>query len=138
MQEFIQMAAAKLGTSDGAARSAVGGLLKLVREEASPQDAQQLMSSLPGASQLLGARDASTPGDGGAILGGALKKAAGAASGKLGATLGLAGTLAGSGLNKSQIGPFVSLFVDYAKQKAGKDVVARILGRVPQLQQLLG
>ncbi len=138
MQEFIQRAVNGLGTSEKSVRAATGGLLRLVRAQADAADTQRLMAALPGSAQLLSEHRASgTQADGG-ILGGALKKAAGAASGKLGAALGLAGTLAESGLDKSQIGPFVSMFVEHAKDKAGKDVVARILGRVPELQRFVG
>ena len=45
--------------------------------------------------------------------------------------------LQGSGLSASQARPFVKMRVDYARQKAGREIVERVLDEVPALKSMV-
>jgi hypothetical protein len=137
VQQFIQMVTQNLGISEGGARSATGALLRLIQSKADTTDFQQLLGSLPGADGILESTSEDAPNKPGGMLGGVLKNAVGMTGGSLGSALGAAESLAGSGLEKNQIGSFVSMFMDFAKQNAGGDLLSRILGKVPELKQLM-
>ena len=140
MNDFIQMAMQQLGTDESTTRSVTGKVLGFIKEKASGTDVTQLMDKLPGASQLAEA-SAQAPApekkaSGG--LGGFVSQAGAALGGSLGSSMDLAGGLTQSGLSMGKIGPFVAMFVSYIKEKAGGDLVGRILGQVPDLKKLAG
>ena len=118
MQEFIQSAVSQLGINEDQARSATGGLLNFLKNQSGGNEAQTLIAKLPGAEvvmQSAGASSESSGTFGGGMLGG-LTSAMGQSGGALAA-------LQGSGLSASQAGPFVKMLVDYARQKAGPEIV---------------
>jgi hypothetical protein len=137
MQEFIDLVVRQLGTSEGTARSATGGILNMIRENADQGDAKEFVAALPGADALLETTENQASEKSGGLLGGALKQASALTGGKLGGALGLAGALSGSDLDKEQFGPFVSMFFDFAKSKVDGDLIARVLGKVPELGRLV-
>ena len=128
MQEFIQQAMAALGTSEAATRSAVGGLLGYLEKNGPEAEVGQLIDALPGARGLL----ASEHPVGGGMMG-ALGSAASALGIKSGGAAGLVGALQISGLNAVTVPQFVSMFLDFAKDKAGAQLVNRVIGAVPGL-----
>jgi hypothetical protein len=65
-------------------------------------------------------------------------KASSMLGGKGGAALGALATLQQSGLDAQKAGSFVSMFFNFAKSKIGGDVVARVLGKMPELAKLAG
>lgn len=69
-------------------------------------------------------------------LGGLLSTAASAIGGGGGGALGLAGLLTQSGLDAGQIGSFVSMFLGFAKQHVGGDLINRLLDQVPEIKKL--
>ena len=79
--------------------------------------------------ESIGASKSSGTFGGGAMLGG-LTSAMGQSGGALAA-------LQGSGLSASQAGPFVKMLVDYALQKAGSEIVERVLGKVPASKSMM-
>ena len=137
MQEFINMAMQKFGTSEAETKSATGGLLNLIKDQVGGADTDELMSKIPGASAIADAAAGTSGGDGGG-LGGMLGGAASALGGKLGAATGLMGILKGSGLGLDDAGGFVSMFTDYCRQQAGGDLVNRIVGQLPELKKFIG
>lgn len=132
MQDFIQSAVGQLGIDEGTAQSATSSLLGLLKDQGDDAAAGQLMSALPGADGL--ARQA-----GGAVggLGGAMGGLGAMLGGSAGSAMGAVSALQSSGLSGDQLGPFVSMFVGYAREKAGPDVVERLLSSVPALKQLI-
>jgi len=138
MQEFFDLAASKLGIGGDVAKSATGGLLGLIKDNADGADFSALADKLPGAAAL-----ASTPAPaGGGGLGGMLGSVTSAlgGSGALGGggALGALSALAGSGLSLDKIGDFAKLFMNFAKPKLGADLLGRIAAKVPGLGSLLG
>jgi hypothetical protein len=129
MQEFIQSAVSRLGIGEDQAKSATGGLLNFLKEQGDGNDVQALIAKLPGAEGLMKSAGSSRTGGGGGMLGG-LTSAMGQSGGALAA-------LHGSGLSTDQAGPFVNMLIDYARQKAGPDLVERVLAKVPALKALM-
>jgi hypothetical protein len=137
MQEFIQMAASKLGISESQAGSATGGILNLIKQHAAPADAQQLLAKLPGADSLLASAPQVLGASTGGGIGGMLGKVAGSMGGKAGGALGALAMLQGSGLDMSKISQFVPMFFNFIKGKAGNELVSRVLGKLPELAQMV-
>lgn len=139
IQDFITSAASSLGTSEDSTRAATGTILQSLQQASGEADFQQLVDKIPGASGLLGGEEPTDTGGGlGGGLGGALGQAASALGGGLGSTAGLLGSLQGSGLGADKLGPLVNLFMEFAKSKAGPDLVTRLLAKVPELAKLAG
>jgi hypothetical protein len=136
MQEFIQQAMQSLGTSEATTKAATGGLLDLVSKNAPPTEVSQLFDKLPGARELMASAAPAAPaagavGGGGMLggLGGAVSGLAGAA----GAGGGIIAMLTQSGLSLANAPQFLSLFVGFAKAKAGPGLVDKIMASVPGL-----
>lgn len=132
--EFVQSAAKQIGISDEAAKSATGGLLGLVKDQAGQGDFDQLREKLPGADSITSDESSGA----GSMLGGAGKMLSGALGGKLGGAAGALGMFSKSGLDAGQAGQFVSMFFNFAKGKAGSGLVEQILGKMPEIKKLLG
>lgn len=130
MNEFIQLAAKQLGVSEDTSKSATGGMLGLLKDKLDGGDFSQLVNALPGAEALVpsGAKAGAQGAIGGLM--GAVSGALGGGGGSLGALAQLAST----GLKMDQIGTFASLFLGFVKSKAGQDLVAKILGSIPELK----
>ncbi len=135
MNEFIQLAVSKLGLSEDSASSATGGLLQLIKSQVGGTDADQLLQNFPGSQELLAKASGGASGGG---LGGLVSSVSSMFGGKLGAVAGLAGTLGSAGLSADKFGPFASLFVDFIKNKAGADLVDRVMEQLPELKKILG
>lgn len=129
MQEFIQSAVSQLGISEDQAKSATGGLLNFVKDQSDGNAVQELIAKLPGAEGLMASSDS---GGGGGMLGGL----AAGLGGKLGGAGGVLAVLQGSGLDAGKISPFVTMLVNYAKQKAGPELVEKVIAQVPALKGL--
>ncbi len=134
MQEFIHSVVSQLGISEDTAKSATGGLLSLLKEKTGGDAMNSLLAKLPGAEGLMSSVGSGSKGGLGAALGG-LGSTFG---GQGGGAAGVLAALQGSGLNASQVGPFVKMLVDFAKQKAGPDLVNQALEKAPDLKNLLG
>ena len=135
MNDFIQMAVGNLGLSEDSARSATGGLLQLIQSQVGGDDARHLLNQLPGSQELLNTASAGSSGGG---LGGLVSKIGGMFGGKAGAAAGIVGILDKTGLGVGKIGPFASLFVNFLRDKAGTDLVDRVLNKLPELKKLMG
>ena len=133
MQDFIKMVVDNLGTDEKTARSATGGILGLIQQHADKGDADELMGKLPGAADLL----KESTGGGGGLLGGITSQLGTAIGGGAGTALNVAGVLKGSGLDSGMIGRFVSMFFNFAKQKAGQELVGRLLTKIPDLAKMV-
>jgi hypothetical protein len=133
MQEFIQSAVSQLGINEDQAKSATGGLLNFLKNQGGGNEAQSLIAKLPGAKDVIQSTGSSSESSGtlsgGGMMGG-LTSAMGQSGGALAA-------LQGSGLNASQAGPFVKMLVDYARQKAGPEIVERVIDKVPAIKAMI-
>ena len=132
MQDFIQSVVSQLGITEDQAKSATGGLLNFLKEQKDTSEVQALIAKLPGAESLMQSSGSSGESGGGGLLGGV---AAGLGA-KLGSAGGALAILQGSGIDAGKMGPFVNMLVDYAKQKAGPELVEKVIAQVPALKGL--
>jgi hypothetical protein len=138
MQEFIRMAASVLGTTEEAARGATSTLLELVAKVAPAADVQELLSRLPGAAEFMKSFSAPppppAPGSAAAVMGSVgeiMSNVAAVIQGTVGAGAAFLGLLGQFGLDPTRAAEFVRLFVDFARQQAGSELVDRVLSYIP-------
>ncbi len=137
MDEFIQMAMKSLGSDEKTTRAATGGLLNLLHKKAGGADFKQLLGALPGAEGLM-KQGPSAAGSGiGGMLGDLVGEVTGGDTGASEA-VGELSFITRSGLDIGKVGTLVTLFLQFARSKAGADLVQRILGHVPELQKIGG
>ncbi len=132
MMDFIQKATTEFGIDAGAAKSAAGGILNMVKDNADKADFGSLMDKMPDLKSVM------TGGAGaGGGVGGLLGKVGGMLGGGAGSALSVAGVFEKSGLSMDKAGGFVSMPFGWIKGKVGGDLVGRLLGSVPQLKSLI-
>ena len=129
MQDFLTQAAAQLGIGTDEAASATGGILDLIKEHADSADVSEMLSKLPGASDLMG----TSTGGGGGLLG----ALGGMLGGDAGQALGAADLLAKSGLSLDKLGGLLDLLKQYVQPLLGDDLVKRLLSQIPGIGDLL-
>jgi hypothetical protein len=133
LDDFLEEAAGKLGVGVDQAKSAAGGLLGLAKEHAESADFSELASKVPGVEALASAAPKAAGGLGD-MLGG-LSDALGGAGESL---TGALGALSASGLSLDKLKALLPMIVSFLKEKAGGDLVKRILEKIPGLGDLLG
>lgn len=132
MLDFVELVSKQLGIGTDTATSATSGILNLLKGQDSGSAGDNLLAAIPGAQDFL----SKSSGGGGGALGG-LMGGLGSMMGGSGGAVGALASLAAGGLNTNKIGPFVSMFVDYAKQKAGPELVEQFLKAMPSIGQML-
>ncbi|MGI9333862.1 MAG: DUF2267 domain-containing protein [Gammaproteobacteria bacterium] len=125
MQDLIQSIASQMGIEQETAHKAISGILELLNEQGS--GAAELISQIPGASELM---SSGGEGEGGGLLGGVADMLGGSG----GAMAGLLST----GLSTGQLGSIGTMLVDYAKEHASPELVDKVLDSAPQLKSMLG
>ena len=131
MDQFVALAADKLGIDSGMVQKALGIVLNLIKDHAEGGDFQSLLGSLPGAEALLDQ-------GGGDSGGGGLLGALGGVMGGGGASLAAFAQLKETGLDGDQIGSLLSMFKDHATEQAGPDLVGRLVASVPGMEEFAG
>lgn len=136
MQDFIQLASSQLGIGSDVAEKATSGILGILKGKDSGDDGDKLLAAIPGAEQL------TEKAGGGALgglggLGGALGGVSSMLGGSAGSGLGTLAALQASGLDAAKMGPFLGMFIEYAKQKAGPELVQGFLKSMPAIAGLL-
>ena len=137
IQDFIQAAGQKVGVNEDSARTATGGLLQMIQKQVGDGEFSQLTSKIPGAADVLKAAPGESKGVGG-LAGGLMDKVGGSLGGKLAGAASVMALFKKSGIDSGQAGNFVSMFFDFAKNKAGADLVGQILDKLPDVKKLLG
>ena len=112
MDELLDRLVGKVGVDRGVAEKAVGIILAFLIEEGSTDEVQALIKKMPGADAAMQA----APGDGGFDMGG---------------IMGVGSKLMAAGLGIGQIQGTTHEFIDFAKEKVGKEMVGEIVGSVP-------
>lgn len=140
MDEFIQSAVSQLGIDEGTAKNATGTVLGFVKNSMGDQFAG-VAEKLPGADQLINETQSDAEpaeSSGGGILG-SLK---GAASSMLGGGAGdgmeVMSALQKTGLSADQGGSFITMLINFIKEKAGAGVLEQITSKIPMLKSLTG
>jgi hypothetical protein len=125
MQDLIDRIVTATGLPPERAEKALGITLNLIRTQGNPNKVEELFARLPGAVELVAAQ-----GGDGAGKGGLLGMLAG---GMMGGPLAAISKLTSAGLNMDQIKILGTLTLDYAKEKAGAQLVKDVAGSIPGL-----
>ncbi len=131
MEDFIKSVASQLGIDESTSRSATSGILGLIKEKLGESDFSEIIGKLPGAEALASQSAASAPQQAGGGLGGLLGKAASMLGGEGAGNI--ASMLAKSGLSLDKAGSFVSMFLDFVKEKLGDDLFNKLKAALPDL-----
>ncbi|MDH3215902.1 MAG: DUF2780 domain-containing protein [Candidatus Krumholzibacteria bacterium] len=140
VQEFLHSTGQSLGINEETTRSATGGLLQLIKQHATEGDFSKLLGSLPGAEDLMNTAPDASGADSGAagLLGGLGTKVASALGGGPGSAASALALFKQSGLDTGQARDLVTKFFDFAKARAGSELVGSILGKLPEIKKLMG
>ena len=125
MQDLIERIVAATGLDAMRAEKALGIMLSLVKTQGNQAKVGELFAKLPGAAEL-----ASRHGGDGAGKGGLLGMLGG---GLMGGPLAAISKLSAAGLSMEQIKQLGTVTLDYAKEKAGADLVKDVAGSIPGL-----
>jgi len=140
MQEFIKLATTVLGTTEEAARRATGGLLAFLSSTVPGAEMQKLLSMIPGASDLLKSMQPAPPPRPQGVMGSLadlMTNATTAVQGAVGSGAALMNLFAQIGLDPQKGLEFFRLFVDFAKQQAGPELVDQVISRIPGAKSFL-
>ncbi|WP_067221875.1 hypothetical protein [Stappia indica] len=133
MDELIGRIAAAAGISEDLARQAIGIILKFLERDGPPDAVAQILAALPGASQLMAEQGG---GSGGGLLGSLAGKLGGSIGGGMGAMAAL-NELTNAGLDMGEVQTVTRELVQVARERAGDDVVDRVVASIPGLGQVL-
>lgn len=126
MDELINRIVANVGIDAETARSAVRVILSFLYQQGDREKVEALANSIPGAHEFMeGTEDdsASTLGGLGGLMGGG--------------AMAVLGKLQALGLGMGQIQSVTKETVDFARAKAGDDIVNDIVGSIPGLSQFV-
>lgn len=127
MQDLIDRITAATGLPEDRARTALGIVLNLIQTQGHQAKVQELFSKLPGAADLAREKGGDGAGHGGGGLLGML------AGGMMGGPLAAIAKLSAAGLSMDQIKALGTTTLDYAKEKAGPQLVREAAGAIPGL-----
>lgn len=133
MDELIGRVAAAAGIREDLARPAIGIILKFLDRDGPPDAVAQVLAALPGASQLMAEQGG---GGGGGLLGSLAGKLGGSIGGGMGAMAAL-NELTNAGLDMGEVQAVTRELVQAARERAGDDVVDRLVASIPGLGQVL-
>jgi len=130
MEELIKRIMAAAGIDEEVAKNAIGIILGFLNKEGPEDKMQQIFDALPGAAELVAAREETR--GGGGLLGG-LGSMMGGGMGAMAAL----NELTNAGLDMDGVQSVVKELVSYAKEKAGDDVVDEVISQIPGLSQIV-
>ena len=127
MQELIARIVTTAGLPPEKAEKALGIVLTLIQTQGNQNKVQELFDKLPGAAELARKQGGDGAGRGGGGLLGML------AGGMMGGPLAAVSKLTAAGLSMDQIKALGTTTLDYAKEKAGSQLVKEVAGSIPGL-----
>jgi ribosomal protein L13E len=123
MRELIDRVVKVTGLDAEHAERAVGITLSLIRRQGNPEKVEELFAKLPGADRL--ATQHAKAGRQGGLFG--------TLGGLVGGPLAAVSQLKAAGLTLDQIKALGAELLDYARQKAGPEIVREVTGSIPGL-----
>ena len=136
MDEFIQLVTKQLGVSSETSKSATGGILKMLQDQLGGELFAKVQAQLPGIQGLIGAADKAGTGAtdaGGGLMGSLTSMAGSLLSGKAKGLAEVTAALTKSGLSIEKIPQFMTLLIDFLKDKLGNDLFATLAAKLPEL-----
>ncbi|TWT50709.1 hypothetical protein Pla22_34520 [Rubripirellula amarantea] len=140
MDELIAQLTSKLGIDESVANLATGKAMAMVKQHAGDDLFAKISSAIPGAADIASsaASDAAEPVEGGGMLGKLAGMASSALGGSAGGGLELGAALTSAGVEPDKMGGFVTMLIQFLKDKVGDEVTEQILAKFPMLKTLLG
>ncbi len=123
MQELIDRVVKVTGLEAASAEAAVGITLSLIKRQGNPGKVDQLFAKLPGAERLAARHDKA--GRQGGLMG--------ALGGLVGGPLAAVSQLKAAGLTLDQIKALGAELLDYARERAGPELVREVASSIPGL-----
>lgn len=136
MDEFIQLVTKQLGVSSETSKSATGGILKMLQDQLGGELFAKVQAQLPGVQGLIGAADKTGTGAadaGGGLMGSLTSMAGSLLGGKAKGLAEITAALTKSGLSIEKIPQFMTLLIDFLKDKLGNDLFATLAAKLPEL-----
>jgi hypothetical protein len=127
MQDLIGRITTATGLPEDKATKALGIVLNLIQTQGNQNRVKELFDKLPGAAELAREQGGDGAGRGGGGLLGML------AGGMMGGPLAAISKLTSAGLSMDQIKALGTTTLDYAKEKAGPQLVKDVAGSIPGL-----
>jgi hypothetical protein len=127
MQDLIGRIITATGLPEDKATKALGIVLNLIQTQGNQNKVQELFEKLPGAAELARQQGGDGAGHGGGGLLGML------AGGMMGGPLAAVSKLTSAGLSMDQVKALGTTTLDYAKEKAGPQLVKEVAGSIPGL-----
>lgn len=133
MDEFIQLVTKQLGVSSETSKSATGGILKMLQDQLGGELFAKVQAQLPGVQGLIGAADKGAADAGGGLMGSLTSMAGSLLGGKAKGLAEITAALTKSGLSVEKIPQFMTLLIDFLKDKLGNDLFATLAAKLPEL-----
>ncbi len=131
MDEFIQLVTKQLGLSAADGKSATGSILKMIQEQLDPATFSQITSKLPGIQGLISDSQQAV-GSGGLM--GSLTSLAGSFMGeKAKGVAEITAALTKSGVSLDKIPQYLTMLIEFLKNKLGNDLFASVAAKLPEL-----
>lgn len=127
MQDLIGQLMAATGLPQDKVTKALGITLHLIQTQGNQNKVGELFAKLPGAAELAREQGGDGAGRGGGGLLGML------AGGMMGGPLAAISKLSAAGLSMDQIKALGTITLDYAKERAGVQLVKEVAGSIPGL-----
>lgn len=127
MQDLIDRIMASTGMPQEKVTKALGIMLNLIQTQGNQNKVGELFGKMPGAAELAREQGGDGAGRGGGGLLGML------AGGMMGGPLAAVSKLTAAGLSMDQIKALGTITLDYAKEKAGPQLVKEVAGSIPGL-----
>jgi hypothetical protein len=127
MQELIDRIVTASGLPPEKAEKGLAIMLNLIQTQGNQNKVQELFDKIPGAADLARTQGGDGAGRGGGGLLGML------AGGMMGGPLAAISKLTSAGLSMDQIKALGTTTLDYAKEKAGPQLVKEVAGSIPGL-----
>ncbi len=139
IEELVKRVVTSVGIPESMAQTAVGLILGLFKDHGPQDKVSGLLDALPGASELIdkAQSDSAESESGGGLMGGLMGAAGGLMGGGAGGLLQMVSQMQSAGLDTEQAKSVGNEVMNFAKEKAGDDVVNDIIGSIPGLKELM-
>ncbi len=137
MNEIIAAIAQKLNLPEASVRNAARSLLNFAREKVGGPDFENLVSKIPGASELLSEPTKPSTGEAGGLLGGLLGAAGGLLGGQTADLARVAVALESAGIPADRVMPFAQEFFREIRESVGPEVLGRLAENFPALKNVI-
>lgn len=133
---LITAAADKAGLSEEQARTALSGALALIRRHGEAAKVTDLLTAVPGSSELADEGEALTK-KGGGFVGGMAKAVGGSGGAAMADAMAMAPRLARVGVTTSDMQSILPVAMSFVRDQTGQDLLRDVLVSIPGLGPLL-